>query len=342
MKYTTNYNLKKPDLTDPVSIGDLNDNSDIIDAQLSEMAQDVADNNIQSNIQDKLGLIGWNNLIRNSGFNCGKDNLDSWEDLLATGATVGATDGSAIYGENNYLYIVKSAGSSAYIYQTNIRFKPNTKYIMIFKYYNNMSGGDSGGKVYVMGQNDLTKTTTYDYVHASKELAVNSGWEKVTFEFTTASDEIQCCIRVDNRGSDTGAFRIAEPMLIEGNNPNFAWSPNFKEALIQEDWITPTLLNGWTNYGGTRNTVGFMKDSMGFVHLKGSLKGGTIGSSGDRFFTLPSGYIPPGLIIAVQHTNAANDPADIAKVLITETGYVYAGCGSNVEISIDNISFYVG
>lgn len=34
MEYTANYNLKKPEGTDPVLVGDINDNSDIIDAAL--------------------------------------------------------------------------------------------------------------------------------------------------------------------------------------------------------------------------------------------------------------------------------------------------------------------
>ena len=36
MEYTTNYNLKKPEGTDPVLVGDLNDNSDIIDTALED------------------------------------------------------------------------------------------------------------------------------------------------------------------------------------------------------------------------------------------------------------------------------------------------------------------
>ena len=35
MTYTTNYNLKKPDTTDLVKVGDLNDNADAIDAALA-------------------------------------------------------------------------------------------------------------------------------------------------------------------------------------------------------------------------------------------------------------------------------------------------------------------
>lgn len=39
MTYTTNYNLKKPEATDPVDIGDLNDNSDIIDENLGKVRE---------------------------------------------------------------------------------------------------------------------------------------------------------------------------------------------------------------------------------------------------------------------------------------------------------------
>lgn len=41
MQNTTNYNLKKPELTDYVNINDLNDNADIIDAKLKENADEI-------------------------------------------------------------------------------------------------------------------------------------------------------------------------------------------------------------------------------------------------------------------------------------------------------------
>ena len=39
MTYTTNYNLKKPEATDPVNVDDLNDNSDIIDENLGTVKE---------------------------------------------------------------------------------------------------------------------------------------------------------------------------------------------------------------------------------------------------------------------------------------------------------------
>lgn len=41
MKYTSNYNLKKPDYTDPADIQDVNDNADIIDQKLKENADNL-------------------------------------------------------------------------------------------------------------------------------------------------------------------------------------------------------------------------------------------------------------------------------------------------------------
>lgn len=38
MKYTTNYNLKKPEATDYVKIADLNDNADVIDTVMDTVA----------------------------------------------------------------------------------------------------------------------------------------------------------------------------------------------------------------------------------------------------------------------------------------------------------------
>lgn len=59
----------------------------------------------------------------------------------------------------------------------------------------------------------------------------------------------------------------------------------------QQGWQAPTLLNSWVNYGSTYATAGYMKDSLGFVHLKGAIKSGTT-TAGTVIFTLPAGYRP--------------------------------------------------
>ena len=59
----------------------------------------------------------------------------------------------------------------------------------------------------------------------------------------------------------------------------------------QQAWQTASLGNGWVNYGGTFATAAYMKDSLGFVHLKGAVKSGTT-TVGTVLFTLPAGYRP--------------------------------------------------
>ena len=96
-----------------------------------------------------------------------------------------------------------------------------------------------------------------------------------------------------------------------------------KAGKTQEAWITPTLLNGWASESGY--PVKYMKDNMGFVHLKGALKGGT----GGEAFVLPSGYRPlASLRCAITNLQFAHETATL-----TSTGYLYANG------YIDNITF---
>src|SRR6185437_13403551 len=48
-------------------------------------------------------------------------------------------------------------------------------------------------------------------------------------------------------------------------------------------WIAPTLLNSWA----AATAVGYFQDPLGFVHLRGSMTGGT---SNTLAFTLPAGF----------------------------------------------------
>jgi hypothetical protein len=57
-------------------------------------------------------------------------------------------------------------------------------------------------------------------------------------------------------------------------------------------WIAPTLLNSWANYGAGFMGVGYRKDMMGYVHLRGLISGGSPLTS--NMFILPVGYRPAG------------------------------------------------
>ena len=81
-------------------------------------------------------------------------------------------------------------------------------------------------------------------------------------------------------------------------------------------WQTPTLLNSWVNFGSSLQTASYMKDTMGFVHLRGVVKSGTLNGSA-AIFTLPAGFRPGAdELFTVQNANGA------ARTDVTSTGNV--------------------
>ncbi|NEP94495.1 hypothetical protein, partial [Okeania sp. SIO2F5] len=105
-------------------------------------------------------------------------------------------------------------------------------------------------------------------------------------------------------------------------------------TLQQESWKTPTLQNGWVNYGRGYNSAGYFKDSLGIVHLKGLVKNGTA----NTIFTLPVGYRPA----AQELHSVATSPNAMARVDILSNGTVQRISGSSTWISLDGITFRAG
>ena len=99
----------------------------------------------------------------------------------------------------------------------------------------------------------------------------------------------------------------------------------------QDPWLTPALLNAWVNFGSGLATCQYMKDSMGFVHLKGLVKNGVIGTV---LFTLPVGYRPA----ETQHFGTASDNA-YGQTVIYNTGDIFLDRGTNVWVTISGVTF---
>ena len=115
---------------------------------------------------------------------------------------------------------------------------------------------------------------------------------------------------------------------------------NLKANSAQEEWHEvgalgePAFLNSWANYGVSEATAAYMKDSMGFVHIKGLIKSGI----GAVIFTLPSGYRPVANPIFVTATNNGTTTLFGAVQVLTD-GRVFALTGSNTWFSFAGISF---
>ena len=113
-------------------------------------------------------------------------------------------------------------------------------------------------------------------------------------------------------------------------------------SLKGEEWIAvgasgsgarATFANSWVNFD-TDRPARFMKDAMGFVHIEGIIKSGTIGLTA---FTLPSGYRPghPG---SNSHFGVDSNGA-FGVVTVNIDGSVKPGVGNNTYVSLCGITF---
>lgn len=106
---------------------------------------------------------------------------------------------------------------------------------------------------------------------------------------------------------------------------------NAKADKALENWIAPSLLNSWVDYGGNFNPSGYYKDAFGIVHLRGFIYGGTMNASA---FILPEGYRPA---YEERHVVISNNAAGSLK--IAANGNVYPWVGSAANFSLDGITF---
>lgn len=107
---------------------------------------------------------------------------------------------------------------------------------------------------------------------------------------------------------------------------------------LPENWIAPTLLSSWVNYGGSYETAGYCRDSFGIVRLRGMIKGGT-NTAGTVLFILPSGYRPASI---APFTTGSFSPALLTMIEVYANGEVRLGSAANNGfMSLSGISFRV-
>ena len=98
-----------------------------------------------------------------------------------------------------------------------------------------------------------------------------------------------------------------------------------------EPFTAPTLTNSWVNFGAPYNPAGYFKDPFGIVHLRGTIKSGTMSAAA---FTLPVGYRPPN---RERFSNVSN--ALFGAFEAREDGTVVPIVGSNGDFCIDGATF---
>ncbi|MNH66520.1 hypothetical protein D3C73_185530 [compost metagenome] len=103
-------------------------------------------------------------------------------------------------------------------------------------------------------------------------------------------------------------------------------------------WIAPTLLNGWANIVGSNTPAGYFRDTMGFVHLRGSITGG-ISTPWTVIFKLPTGYRPKYNNMIPTYTNDSSGTQVLGSLSINNSGDVQIYIGAVGNFSLDGITF---
>lgn len=109
-----------------------------------------------------------------------------------------------------------------------------------------------------------------------------------------------------------------------------------RSDISQETWTHPNLLASWTNYGSSWVEASYMKDSFGFVNVRGTIKDGTT-TDGTNIFDLPSGYRPQ-YNVSFPVTDSGGGAS--ARVSIDTSGNVTIdGVTGNSWLNLGNIRF---
>lgn len=138
------------------------------------------------------------------------------------------------------------------------------------------------------------------------------------------------------------AVEISRRFGFYSNGPaGTAWtmySTEYGTLAVEDQWIAPTLENGWTNWPTSATNwhtpAGYWKDAAGVVHLRGMLQSGA--SATARIFTLPVGYRPAGQVLCL----GASVAAAATRIDIQTDGAVMPSGNAAGWTSIDGINFY--
>lgn len=116
------------------------------------------------------------------------------------------------------------------------------------------------------------------------------------------------------------------------------WKRVVTNADLNVAWQTPTLTNGWKQYGSHK--VRFCKNMLGEVEIIGSITGGTIGFDIPAF-TLPEGFRPIQMMhfVGVASSVGTGSTPQYHRTLIDTDGRVCIQSCSNTVNPTEFITF---
>ena len=128
----------------------------------------------------------------------------------------------------------------------------------------------------------------------SEEQRASAESNRISAESSRASVEAERVQAEVERKANEESREVAEDERVSAeeqrkiDHANRSAELDGKANKQQEDWITPTLLNGWTDF--TDSPVQFRKDEFGVVRFRGRLNPAT--KTNIHFMVMPEGYRP--------------------------------------------------
>ena len=185
--------------------------------------------------------------------------------------------------------------------------------------------GQAAGKL-VLGKNSVGAAQLKKNAVTGKKIANNAvTGAKVKDDSLTGADVLESSLgKVPAAASADSATTAGHASSADALAAPEAWHEVGSAG-------NPAFQNGWTNYSPSGNSAGYYKDRLGFVHLKGMVKNGTMSQTA---FTLPVGYRPAKAMLLP--TASAHV---YGEVLIYADGRVDAETGQNLLMSLDGIVF---
>ncbi|MEK5508276.1 hypothetical protein MKX46_21485 [Paenibacillus sp. FSL P4-0113] len=134
----------------------------------------------------------------------------------------------------------------------------------------------------------------------------------------------------------TGSYAANEKTLladlvesVQQANTRLSVVENKKADKDSPAWISPTLLNGWA----TSRPVGIMKDSNGFVHIRGLIANG-LTNGGLALFTLPQGYRPISIQGPVSYGYGPSGPVFVPFDIFPDGRVCFGGGGAKDSTTV--------
>jgi BppU N-terminal domain len=193
---------------------------------------------------------------------------------------------------------------------------------------------DNGGRTLISDDTDLLTLPSGLYYGVSNKV-VNSPEPKAVewFHYDVSTNNARKTIVVTATANPRRWFGT-----IHTDGSFKGWQRFITDADAEVTWQSPTLLNGWKQYG--THKVQFSKNALGEVEIIGSITGGTIGFDVPAFM-LPAGYRPIQMLhfIGVASSQGTGTTPQYHRTQIATDGTVYIQSCSNTVNPNEFITF---